>query len=156
MWTNESDWTGNYLGAGVGSVQFWVDNRSGIGSDIPLRIALNGPGGWFASDAKITSDTVSGNEWGVLSFDLNPTEFTWIAGGTNDFNATLSDVNILEVLAAQNTPTLGGGGVLRGDLIASDLRFDSFSVGASVPEPTSVSLACLSALGIAFRRKRNS
>ena len=163
MWTDDAQWLGDYLTAGVSDVVLWADNRSGASSssaDIGMRIAFDGSGGWFVSESLLLSDTADGqNEWTALSFALEESNFTWISasGGSGLFADTFSGVTRFEVLAADNLPSYGANGdILRGDSIVSDIRFDSFRpLFQAIPEPSGLGLlSVLAAFGMLRNRKR--
>lgn len=138
IWNDNAEWTGNYMLAGVDAIELWADNRSGTGSNLNLRIAFDGLGGWFVSNPQIVSDIIIGDEWTKYTFSLTPVNFTWIAasGGSGIFNDTLASVGRFEILVSSGLPSYGAAGdILQGDQTVSDLRFDDI---AAVPEPNLV------------------
>lgn len=154
MWNISSTWTGDYVGAGVTGISLWADNRSGVGSAVPLRLAFNGAGGWFVTDSITISDSILGNEWARYEFDI--TNLTHVAQGTGQASDTLSDVSAFQVLVADSTPTqIGGRGFIRADSSPStDLRFDNIQA-VGIPEPSSALLLGLAGLLTCSRRRRS-
>jgi len=159
MWNDDAEWTGDYTGAGVTSLGMWIDNRSGSiaggNTAIPVRVALNGPGGWFMSDSIVVSDDIVGtNEWQKISFDIGVSDMSYVGGGSNDYSATMADVSHFEILVnASGSTSIGGGGIIRGDNVIADLRFDDIRA-EGIPEPTTFGLSLLGALVALGRRKR--
>lgn len=155
MWNTSSTWTGDYLDAGVASISLWADNRSGVGSSVPLRLAFNGPGGWFITDSVAVTDSILGNEWTRYNFDI--TSLTHVAQGTGIANDTLADVTAFQMLVAATIPSrIGGRGFIQADNVPStDLRFDNIAANA-IPEPSSAILASLAGMLACSRRQRTS
>lgn len=153
MWNDDAEWSGDYIGAGVGAITLWVDNRSGAVSNLSLRIAFFSIlGGWFTSNAQTVSDTNAGNEWTQLTFTLAPANFTFVTGGggTAVFNDTFASVSRFEIFVSAGAPVFAGGGnLLRGDQIISDLRFDDIKA-LPVPEPNNVVALGIVIVGLFF------
>ena len=92
MW-NDAQWTGDYLVAGVTRINLFADNRSGSGQVIDLRLAFNGPGGWFVTPAAPIDDTMfGGDEWQFLTFDVSAAGLTHVTGGSGSYVATMGGV----------------------------------------------------------------
>jgi Secretion system C-terminal sorting domain len=87
---NIVQWSGNYITANIVNISMRVRN-SGT-SPLQLRLAFNGPGGWFISinPINLPADGV----WNVISFPIHPADLT----GTGDANVTLSSVTVLRIL----------------------------------------------------------
>jgi hypothetical protein len=87
---NIVQWSGNYITANIVNISMRVRN-SGT-SPLQLRLAFNGPGGWFISinPINLPADGV----WKVISFPIHPADLT----GTGDANVTLSSVTVLRIL----------------------------------------------------------
>lgn len=153
LWNEGNNWTGDYSTAGVTAISMWVDNRSGAGSTVPLRIALNGPGGWFMSNAALITDVTAGqNEWQLINYSLDADNLSYITGGTNELTSTLSDVSQFEILINTNgSPSQGGSGNLRGDTLTADIRFDNIR---AIPEPSGISLVLMGIVFGLHRRQR--
>lgn len=154
MWNTSSDWTGDYIAAGVGSIDLWVDNRS-VGTSLNLRIAFDGPGGWFSSNKQVIA---AGSGWTNLNFELDTAHFSHIAGsgGTQSFSDTMRMASNFEIFSSNLLPSLSpndGGQHLRGDQIMADMRIDDISALA-IPEPaTTAAFLGLLALSILVLRQ---
>ena len=87
---NIIQWSGNYNTANIVNISMRVRN-SGT-SPLQLRLAFDGPGGWFISinPINLPADGV----WKVISFPILPADLT----GTGDANVTLSSVTVLRIL----------------------------------------------------------
>lgn len=116
---NSTQWTGNYVSAGVHFVSMYIKNFSD--TVISLRIALRGPGGDFWSVAPIIISPLS--NWQPIAFSVQPANLT---GGTN-VNSTLSGVTSVRILHS-----LAGG--FNGDAIAAQIGLDNITA-ASQPVP---------------------
>lgn len=153
MYNTSDTWTGDYLSAGVTNITFQADNRSGVGSSVPLRLAFNGPGGWFVTEAMNINDSILGDEWTLYNFDL--TTLFHVAEGTAVAEETLGGVTAFQILVAEAVPTvIGGAGFIRADIAPStEIRFDNISASA-IPEPSAVILGGIAALMTFSRRRR--
>lgn len=98
---NQSQWTGDYLGAGITAIAMDVKNF-GSTSALDLRLAINGgpnvtTGGLFVTSTSISLP--SGSDWTHLVFSLAPGDLVPVSGQSgvtgNDVMATLA--NITEV-----------------------------------------------------------
>jgi hypothetical protein len=136
MWNNGSKWTGDYSAAGVHAISLQVDNRTGFGSDLPLRIAFQGPGGWFASTPQTVSDATASNEWRLLTFLLEAGSFAYVpgSGGNQDWVSTLSAVSTFQILVSSGMPRAKGGH-LAGSEVVADLHFDDIRAEPAPPPP---------------------
>ncbi|MEN1680665.1 MAG: PEP-CTERM sorting domain-containing protein [Planctomycetota bacterium] len=148
MWSEESDWTGDYLAAGVEGISLWADGRTG--DDIVFWLGFDGPGGWFFTPGQTI---VTDNDWEKFSFDLDPSSLIYAAnsGGTQVAEDTLANVNRFEIFAGNGGVSFAG----RGDLLRSAqsnnvIWFDNI---AAVPEPTTAALLLLTAPLALLRRR---
>jgi len=116
---NSTQWTGDYLTAGVQFVSMYIKNF-GV-TTLSMRIALQGPGGAFWSINPIVVDASS--DWQPITFSVQPASLT---GGAN-VNSTLSGVTSFRILHS-----LTGG--FSGDRIAAQIGLDNISA-ASQPLP---------------------
>jgi hypothetical protein len=108
---NSVQWLGNYNSVSVANISMRVRN-SGT-SALQLRLAFNGPGGWFISSnpVNLPADSV----WKIISFSLHPADLT----GTGDANVTLSGVTELRIL--HNNVTDFKGAIIVGQLDVDDI-----------------------------------
>ena len=153
MRNTDSRWTGNYIAAGVHAISLWVDNRTGVGSDLPLRIAFNGPGGWFASIPQTVSGTAATNEWRLLTFPLGAADLTFVQGSAGDqvWSNTLSAVSTFQILVSAAAPGVKHDH-LAGSEIVAHLRFDDIrAVPAPPPPRIAIAAAEVSDSAVALR-----
>lgn len=149
MWTEDSDWTGNYIDAGVTGISLWADGRAG--DDLPFWLAFDGDGGWFHTPAQ-TIITAEG--WTRFDFALTPESLIHVgaSGGTGIASDTLSDVTRFEIFAGPGSVAYASrGDILRADRSENVVWFDNI---AAVPTPGTVGLAGVAALAAAARRRR--
>jgi hypothetical protein len=145
----DSDWTGDYTGAGVTAIEVEVNNFGVAALD--LRLALNGAGGWFTT-APVAVAT--GGGWlSPISFPVTSAGLSYISGGTGTLSDTLTSVSQIELYSAAGAPLVGGGGsgVPKGDVIDANAYFDNIS---AIPEPSTLTLAALGLLSLGMTRRR--
>lgn len=122
---NEGDWAGNYSGNGVTGLS--MDLRNTGQGDLFIRLAVNGPGGWFVTDGQAVD---AGLGYANFLFDLRPVALSPARArdpifGT-DVDATLAattQIRILHSVADQDA---------RGEVGNASLRIDNIT---AVPEP---------------------
>ncbi|BCX47994.1 hypothetical protein HAHE_19020 [Haloferula helveola] len=134
---NEVDWAGDYLGAGIHALTMDLRNQSSISSYI--RVAVNGPGGWFVTPAQ---ELGRFSTWTSASFDLTPGSLIDVGG--SDAAATLGNVTEIRILHSTTDS-------FRGETGLRTLRVDNIQ---AVPEP-SVGLLALGAALFSFRRRKD-
>jgi hypothetical protein len=134
---NEGDWAGNYLGAGIHTLSMDLRNQSTITAS--MRVAVNGPGGWWVTEA---AQLPRFSTWTPSSFDLRPSSLL-NAGGT-DAALTLSNVTEIRILHS----SVAG---FRGETGQRTILVDNIQ---TVPEP-STTLLLLAATGCLFRRRKD-
>jgi len=150
MFNTSSTWSGDYLAAGANFISLDARNSSS-GTVINLRIAFNGPGGWFASDpVALASD----NTWNDVLYDLSGASMNYVSGGTGTYADTMSNVTNFEIFSSASSLNVGGGGsgIVRGDVMSATLGIDNISAVA-IPEVSTTGLLALIGLG-ALRRRR--
>jgi hypothetical protein len=148
MWNGQSKWLGNYTSAGVTGINLWANVSAGT-TPVSMRIAFDGPGGWFYSAAQSV-----GAGWSQYTFSLAASNFTYAtsSGGTTNFTSTMSGVTRFEILA-------GGGSVTyraSGDLLQAGTSVNTIlldNIGA-VPEPSTLALLLMSAALYLTRKRR--
>jgi hypothetical protein len=108
---NDIQWLGNYNSVSVASISIRVRN-SGT-TALQLRLAFNGPAGWFisANPSNLPADSV----WKIISFSLHSADLT----GTGDANVTLSGVTELRIL--HNSVADFKGAIIVGQLDVDDI-----------------------------------
>lgn len=133
---NRTDWTGDYLGAGISALTMDLRNQSPNASQI--RVGLNGPGGWFVTEAQPLGVF---STWTSVEFDL--TADSLLSAGGGDARATLAGVTELRILHNADVDFRGGPG-------QRTLRVDNLF---AVPEPEIPLLAGLGAVFLCRRRR---
>jgi hypothetical protein len=150
MWNDQSKWLGNYTSAGVTGINLWANVNAGT-APVSMRIAFDGPGGWFYSAAQNV-----GTGWSEYSFLLAATNFTYAtsSGGTTNFSSTMSGVTRFEILAGGGSVTYrSGGDLLQAGTSVNTILVDN--IGA-VPEPSTYALLAMTSAGAlwwAWRRR---
>jgi hypothetical protein len=133
MFTSQSDWTGDYIAAGVSGISLWAEVTAG--SNLGLRIGFDGPGGWFYSEGQ----TVDAG-WSQFIYLLTPDQFTYAAGsgGTASFNDTMSGVTRFEIFGGSGAVSYrSNGDLLQAGTSIATLSIDNIQV---VPEPSAAAL----------------
>lgn len=133
---SQSDWIGSYTSENITSLAISI--RNGGSTSLSMRLAFNGPGGWFVTPAQSVAAFTG---WNPLSFDVRPTSLA-SAGGTNA-SQTMAGVTETRVLHSSSVD-------FRGARISSSFLMDNLR---AVPEPR---LFCLAGLAnfLLLRRKR--
>jgi hypothetical protein len=148
MWTSHADWTGNYLSVGVTGISLWTNVSSGS-SPVSLRVAFDGPGGWFYSSALSI-----GSGWNAQLFSLNSANFTYAAGsgGSGLYNDTFSGVTRFEILAGGGAVSYrAGGDLLQAGTSANTILVDNIT---AIPEPSALSLLAIGLGGLVLLRRQ--
>jgi glucose/arabinose dehydrogenase len=116
---NQSQWTGNYTAANIISIK--ADVRNFGSTNLMLRLALNGPGGYIYSIAGVSVSAGSG--WQTVVFPVAASNLT---GGS--VNTTLTNVTELRLLH-KTTPGY------MGDPVAATLGVDNLIAIQPAPLP---------------------
>jgi len=135
MWNDQPRWQGNYTVAGVTGISLAANVSSG-GSPVSLRIAFDGPGGWFSSSPRSV-----GGGWNTYSFSLTQADFAHVAagGGTGTFADTMANVTRFEVLSGAGAVGYQGNG----DIVQAGTSINTILIDniAAVPEPSTYAMA---------------
>jgi hypothetical protein len=148
MWSDDTKWQGDYTAAGVTAISLQA-NLTGGTTPANLRMAFNGPGGWFYS----TSQSVVAG-WNSYSFELLAENFTFTTGSPGDqsFANTLSGITRFEILAgAGGVSYASNGNLLRAGTSTHTVALDDIR---AVPEPTTCGLVCLALVASLWLRKK--
>jgi hypothetical protein len=151
MWTEHSDWTGNYTSAGITEISLEAKVSSGTGP-VNLRVAFDGPGGWFYYSTPTPSDV----NWNALRFFLDSSNFTYAtgSGGSGVYQDTFSAVTRFEILAGGGAVSYrSGGDLLQAGTSSNTIFIDNIS---AVPEPSALSLLTIGLSGLAMMRRRRA
>lgn len=148
MWSDDGKWQGDYLAAGVTGISLWANVSAGT-SPVSMRIAFDGPGGWFTSTAQSV-----GAGWADYDFVLDAANFTHVvgSGGTGLFASTMGGVTRFEVLS-------GGGSVgyrAGGDIVQAGASVNTILIDniEAVPEPSTYALLALAGAAALWRAKQ--
>jgi hypothetical protein len=133
---NESAWTGDYTGQGIVALAMHV--RNGGTTPLSMRVAFNGPGGWFVTAA---TPVAAFSGWNHLLFQIDAPSLT-SSGGTD---ATLTLAAVTEVRVLHNSTVNH-----RGAQLSSSFQVDNIR---AIPEARATSLALLSACFLLRRRR---
>jgi len=146
---NTAQWSGDYIGQGVFSIG--LDVIVLAGSDLSLRLGIQGPGGTFASAAPIV--VTAGSGWQSVELSLDGPDLIALSA-LPDLIATLSAVSELRLLHAIADPGVGASGGAVGETVATTVGVDNI---IALPEPAqalSLAAGIAGLLGLARRRRR--
>lgn len=149
MWSQQSDWTGDYVAAGVDKVSLWADGRTG--DDTILWLGFDGPGGWFFTPGQFI---VTADEFKRFEFDVAPDSLIYRSesGGTGVAADTMSDVGRFEIFTGPGPVSFkGAGDILEGGVSSNIIWMDNI---AALPEPSSIVLLSGVALAALMNRRR--
>jgi len=145
---NDLQWTGDYIGSGISAIRLEAGT---FGPDtINLRLAFNGAGGWFTTDAvPITNNDPGDPQWQTLTFGIMPDDLIHVAQGSGSYTDTMGNVTRMEIYSGGDS--LSAGSLIRGEVINSSLLLDQIR---AIPEPSSFVLLMITALAALARRQR--
>jgi hypothetical protein len=133
---NNTTWTGDFTSAGV--VTITADLRNLGTSALSVRIAFNGPGGWWITAAEAVP-TFAG--WSSHDFDIRASALVASDGGTSAV-ATLADVTEMRILHSPDPDHTG-------TTLSSTMLIDNVT---AVPEPSALLL--FASIPLLLKRKR--
>jgi hypothetical protein len=134
---NRSTWVGNFSSEGITSIT--MDLRNLGTSSLSIRIAFNGPGGWWVTAAESVPAFAG---WANHAFDIRATSLLASDGGTSAA-ATLADVTEMRIL---HSPSPDHTGVA----LSSTMLIDNVT---AVPEPPALFLLAGSPLFLKRKRR---
>jgi hypothetical protein len=137
---NASQWTGNYVAAGVTQITAEVADFGT--TPLYMRIAFEDSFGTEFGSTNFDLVPADGH-WYPVSFDLTPAGLTLLQGSESAEQA-LTTVGILRVLSNAEMPSF------RGDIIVGTLGLDEV---AAVPEPGTTVCAVLCGLTLLARQR---
>jgi hypothetical protein len=138
---NTDQWTGDYLSAGVTELTGYA-RATTASSPLSLRIGLQGGATTrFVTDSAITIP--NDDQWYPFSFGINAAELTQ-AEGSDSLATVLSNVDEFRIISSASP-------AWRGDVAFTEIYVDNLT---AVPEPSSMLLLSIAALGLCRRRRR--
>lgn len=133
---NATQWTGNYLAAGIGSIG--MDIRNLGSTDLTVRLLFEDPVGGPPADEAVTTFGAllpAGTDWTHVVFPVSATDLTAVSGTTSTL---LSQVTLLRII---HSPTADDAVPVTGALGVDNIT------AAAVPEPASLVLIASALLG---------
>ena len=125
---NDIQWTGDYVGANITSISMRVRNSGA--SPLLLRVAFNGPAGFFCTADPIHLN--SGGTWQIITFPIQTTNLT----GTGAASSTMAGVTEMRILHNSVADYHGEpvAGQLDIDDISANSNIQSVNDGTSIPK----------------------
>lgn len=139
---NDNQWTGDYLAAGVTSIEADLRNFGTTGN-LSIRLLMFGNGGNFTSTIPFIVPNDGG--WYHVVFGVTPADLTAVDGGF-DVNATLSAASRLLIRHQVGAP----GGSFAGTVIVGEMGMDNVT---ALPEPGTLGLLLLGGAALLRRRR---
>lgn len=133
---NVSHWTGDFLTAGVVSIS--ADLRNLGSNPLSMRLAFNGPGGWWVT---APAQLMPFSGWSSRVFDIRPGSLLVAEG--DDAAATLAAVTEMRIL--HSSAVTFRGAAVSGSFLVDNLR--------AIPEPAGGMMSGLAGL-LLLRRSR--
>lgn len=135
---NTTLWTGNFSGRGIDVIT--VDFRNQGTVPLAMRLAFEGPGGWWITAARSVPTSVG---WVASVFDIRPDSL--LAGeNATDAGASMSAVTQMRILHSNTVHHKGAS-------VSASVLVDNLH---AVPEPSHAAWAGLSLLAMNRRRTR--
>jgi hypothetical protein len=145
---NLSQWTGDYLAAGVDRIDMWVNNLGS--SDLFLRLLIEDPMAGPPTNVAFSADPVAvlaGTGWQNIVFSLNQAD---LIAGLGSTAGALTNATVLRLFhgAADGFP---------GEPVVAQLGVDDIRASAAIPEPATWALMIVGfgAVGATCRRRRS-
>ncbi len=140
---NENQWLGDYIAAGVTSIEIDLRNTSAVQLSIRLAFKLDGT---FGAPGYLTAAFIlpADAAWYHAVFLINPGSMIAV-GGPSDFNTFFANPGEMRIINEVGT------GDLNGDVIEGQVGIDNIR---AVPEPASWILLGLGAIPVALLRRR--
>jgi hypothetical protein len=108
---NLSQWTGDYVSAGVTRIE--MDLRNPNDFDLMMRLAIagptgpGGPGGTGDTYATQAITIPADDAWHPVEFGIEPDDFTHVGGSPPNIQAALADVSEFRILHNPSTSFIG-------------------------------------------------
>jgi hypothetical protein len=143
---NGSQWAGDYMSAGIGSIAMDLNNL-GM-TDLTIRLLFEDPIGGPPADEAVTNFGAFlpvGSGWMHFVFPISPSALTAVDGSPA---AALSNATLMRII---NAPTVGDATRQLGVLGVNNIASQS---AAAVPEPSTVLFALTGFASLVFLRPR--
>ena len=143
---NTTQWTGDYLAAGVGSIGVDLQNQGS--SDLVIRLLFDNSSLGPPVDVGITAFGAvlpAGSGWMHFVFPVTPADL--VAQGGSDMTTLLANVTLLRIIHSV--------GADDPDVVIGQLGVDNITAFA-VPEPATLLLMMSGAVALAMRRRRDT
>lgn len=146
---NVSQWTGDYIAAGIGAIRMDLINLGA--TDISLRLLFANPQGAPPTDMAVTNQSIflpAGSGWTTVYFSISPADLTALLGSSAVALSTATELRLF------HNPDIG----FPGPQGAAMLGVDNITAAASavIPEPaTSLLLATGLCAWLGFKRSRS-
>ena len=148
---NLSQWSGNYIAAGVGSIT--MDLRNLGSTDLSLRLALEDPVGGPPSNIAFSGSAFllpAGGGWTTAVFPIAPSDLLPALGSINTALTNTTAIRLYHS-PAPNVPNP----VFPIASVVAQLGVDNIRAGANVPDGGSTAILLLSTfLGVGYFRRR--
>jgi hypothetical protein len=142
---NLSQWTGNYLAAGVTSIRMDVNNLGG--SDLALRLLFENPMGGPPTDMAFSADPIflpAGSGWTPVEFLVDPGHLTAAMGSVNTVLANTTALRLF------HSPAPG----YPGPSVVAQLGVDNITaLPTAVPEPSTAAILGVGLMAFLARRR---
>jgi hypothetical protein len=156
---NPSQWTGNYVAAGVDRITAQMAN---LGSTtLNMRIALRGGAGSTIYGSSSAAVLPADGLWHLVDFDLTTSALTNI-GGADTLDQVLSSVTEVRLLSAIGGPsfmgdpieaTLGVDNIIAHDIAGAIFRVTEMAFVGNTPRVPRISFTTISGRGHRVERK---
>lgn len=145
---DNGQWAGDYIAAGVTSIQADMRNFSASGADLEMRLLFpSGAGGNFTST--LSQNLPADGAWHTLTFDLSAADLSYVGGNPANLSFTLQNVARILFRHQPGAPTGPGVGVP----IVAEAGIDNVR---AIPEPATALLIGLGAFILGKSRRRRA
>lgn len=137
---NRTVWAGDYTGNGIISIT--ADFRNQGSTALSMRLAFNGPGGWFVTQAAAVPAFVG---WVPRSFDIRSASLLPTDALSTDAAATMANVSEMRILHSSAPDHQAAQ--LSGSFLVDNIR--------AIPEPGLFAVSVISGMILMARRHRS-
>lgn len=145
---DSGQWAGDYIAAGVTSIQADMKNFSASGADLEMRLLIPfGAGGNFTST--LSQNLPADGAWHTLTFGLSAADLSYVGGNPDNLIFTLQNITRILFRHQDGLPT----GVGVAPAIVAEAGIDNV---LAIPEPTTALLLGLGAIVLLKPRRRRA